>query len=102
MHRHPTPTKRHRRSRAIAQWEERRTLDGVSYFYNKATDALTWVKPDELKTVRFNISREKFLRLKIPTLNTNRMRKDRIPISIILNTTRRKDGFPEEERENGQ
>ena len=102
MHRHPTPTKRHRRSRAIAQWEERRTLDGVSYFYNKATDALTWVKPDELKTVRFS-----YLAREIPsTQNTNtqthRMRKDRIPISIILSMTRRKDGFPEEERENGR
>ena len=35
---------------ARAQWEERRTLDGVAYYYNKGTDALTWVKPDELKS----------------------------------------------------
>lgn len=46
----PTPTKRHRQSVKRAQWEERKTLDGVSYYFNKETEELTWDKPEELKT----------------------------------------------------
>lgn len=31
-------------------WEERMTVDGVPYYYNKSTDCLSWEKPDCLRT----------------------------------------------------
>lgn len=31
-------------------WEERITVDGVPYYYNKSTDCLSWEKPDCLRT----------------------------------------------------
>ena len=37
-------------SKASHSWEERKTLEGLSYYYNTKTEALTWDKPDALKS----------------------------------------------------
>jgi len=37
-------------SKASHSWEERTTLEGMSYYYNTKTEALTWDKPDALKS----------------------------------------------------
>eukprot|EP00940_MAST-03C_sp_MAST-3C-sp2_P000685 g685.t1 len=60
MHPHPKPGNRHRKSvrklKAVGRkvrekgWVERRTLDGVPYFYHQTDESLTWEKPDALKT----------------------------------------------------
>jgi hypothetical protein len=34
----------------VYEWEERWTLDDVPYYYNSKTEAVSWEKPDELKT----------------------------------------------------
>lgn len=37
-------------SKASHSWEERKTIDNMPYYYNTKTEALTWDKPDALKS----------------------------------------------------
>jgi hypothetical protein len=36
----------------VSGWTERYTMDGVPYYHNTISEAVTWDKPDELKSVR--------------------------------------------------